>query len=233
MKDFCYRKKKAHKAQARRSSHGTSGSSSGGFEKSSAGLETQELLMLLHRLAASTPSGVVDSVTQSSAITGSAIVYQSSTLWPPSTPSGTYPWYLDFSASFHITRHSAHLSSLHHSYHHCIVHTVNGSPLSVAGQGTLSFWLFLCPRCFSCSWSDHAAYDRLLTMTIVLFLILMFAIFRIVALVTWLALASVGVIHSIFESLTGFVFLPLRLPVLSALPMLLRPHHRLLSDIIV
>jgi hypothetical protein len=78
MKDFCYRKKKAHKA--RRSSHGTSGSSSGRFEKSSAGLETQELLMLLHRLAASTPSGVVDSVTQSSVITGSAIVYQSSTL---------------------------------------------------------------------------------------------------------------------------------------------------------
>jgi hypothetical protein len=65
-----------------------------------------------------------------------------------------------------------------------------------------------------------------------LFLILMFAIFRIITLVTWLALAPVGVIHSIFGSLTGFVFLPLRLLVLSALPMLLRPCYHLLSGII-
>jgi hypothetical protein len=36
-----------------------------------------------------------------------------------------------------MTHHSAHLSSLRHSYHHCIVHTADGSPLSVAGQGTL------------------------------------------------------------------------------------------------
>jgi hypothetical protein len=45
---FCYRKKKA---QARRSSQGTC---SGGSGRSSAGLETHEILMLLHRLAAST-----------------------------------------------------------------------------------------------------------------------------------------------------------------------------------
>jgi hypothetical protein len=61
----------------------------------------------------------------------------------------------------------------------------------------------------------------------------MFAIFRIVALVTWLALAPVIVIHSVFESLTGFIFLSLCPPVLSAPPMLLRPHHHLLSGIIV
>jgi hypothetical protein len=70
-------------------------------------------------------------------------------------------------------------------------------------------------------------------MTVVLFLILMFAIFRIVALVTWLALAPVVVIHNVFGSLTGFIFLLLRPPVLSALSVLLRPHHHLLSDIIV
>jgi hypothetical protein len=70
-------------------------------------------------------------------------------------------------------------------------------------------------------------------MTIVLFLILMFAIFRIIALVTWLALAPVVVIHSIFESLTDFIFLPLRPPVLSAPPVLLHPRRHLLSGIIV
>jgi hypothetical protein len=37
-----------------------------------------------------------------------------------------------------MTPHSAHLSSLRPSYRHCIVHTVDGSPFSVAGQGTLS-----------------------------------------------------------------------------------------------
>jgi hypothetical protein len=68
-------------------------------------------------------------------------------------------------------------------------------------------------------------------MTVVLFLILMFAIFSIVALVTWLALVHVVVIHSVFESLIGFIFLPLRPPVLSALPMLLHPRRHLLSGI--
>jgi hypothetical protein len=70
-------------------------------------------------------------------------------------------------------------------------------------------------------------------MTVVLFLNLMFAIFRIVVLVNWLALAPTVVIRSIFVSLTGFIFLPLRPPVLSALPMLLHPCRRLLSGIIV
>jgi hypothetical protein len=69
-------------------------------------------------------------------------------------------------------------------------------------------------------------------MTIILFLILMFAIFRIIALVIWLALAPIDVIRSDFGSLTGFVFLPLCLLVLSAPPMLLHPHHHLLSGTI-
>jgi hypothetical protein len=38
---FCYRKKKGQKAQARRSSHGTCDTGSGGSERSSAGSETQ------------------------------------------------------------------------------------------------------------------------------------------------------------------------------------------------
>jgi hypothetical protein len=37
-----------------------------------------------------------------------------------------------------MTPHSAHLSSLRPSSWHCIVYTADGSPLSVAGQGTLA-----------------------------------------------------------------------------------------------
>jgi hypothetical protein len=66
---FYYRKKKA---QARCSSQGTGGTSFGGSERSSAGSETQEILMLLHRLVASTSTGAVGTVTQSSALIGSA-----------------------------------------------------------------------------------------------------------------------------------------------------------------
>jgi hypothetical protein len=69
---FCYRKKKAQKAQARHSSQGTGGTSSGGSERSSVGSETHEILMLLRRLAASTSSGAAGSVTQPSTPTGSA-----------------------------------------------------------------------------------------------------------------------------------------------------------------
>jgi hypothetical protein len=63
MEAFCYRKKKAQKTQAYHSSQGTDGSSYRGSERSSAGSETQELLMLLHRIIASTLSGAVGSVT--------------------------------------------------------------------------------------------------------------------------------------------------------------------------
>jgi hypothetical protein len=90
--------------------------------------------MLLHRLTTSTSSRAVGSVTQPSARTGSATASQSSALGPTSAPSpGTDPWYLDSSGSFHMSPHSTHLSVLGPSYSHCTVHTVDGSPLSVAG----------------------------------------------------------------------------------------------------
>jgi hypothetical protein len=44
-----------------------------------------------------------------------------------------------------MTPHSAHPSSLHPSYRHCIVHTTDGSPLSVARHGTLSSDSFYVP----------------------------------------------------------------------------------------
>jgi hypothetical protein len=134
----CYKKEKAPKAQARRSSQGISGTNSGGYERSFAGSKTQEIVMLLCRLAISTSLGAASFVTQPSAPTGSATASQSSALGPPSAPSlGIDPWYLDFGTSFHMTPYSTHLSSLRPSCHHCTVHTIDGSPLSVAGQGTL------------------------------------------------------------------------------------------------
>jgi hypothetical protein len=76
-------------------------SSSRGSERSSVGSETQELLMILHHLMASTSGRAVGSVTQSSALIGSITTYQSSTLGPPSAPSsGTFPWYLNSGAFF-------------------------------------------------------------------------------------------------------------------------------------
>jgi hypothetical protein len=110
---FCYRKKKGQKAQARRSSQGTGGTGSGGSERSSTSSETQEILMLLRCLEASTSPGAAGTVTQFSALIGSAPASQSFTLGPPTAPSpDTYSWYLDSGASFHMTPHSTHLSSL-------------------------------------------------------------------------------------------------------------------------
>jgi hypothetical protein len=70
-------------------------------------------------------------------------------------------------------------------------------------------------------------------MTVVSFLTLIFAIFRIVARVIWLVLAPGAVTPSVFGSLTDFVFLSLRLPVLPILLSLPRPRRRFISDIIV
>jgi hypothetical protein len=131
VKVFCYRKKKA---QARRSSQGTGGTGSGGSERISASSETQEILMLLCHLVVSTSIGAVGTVTQSSVLIGSATASQSSTLGPLTALSpGTYSWYLNSGASFHMTPYSVHLSSLQPFSRHYIVHTADGSPLSVAG----------------------------------------------------------------------------------------------------
>ena len=68
-------------------------------------------------------------------------------------------------------------------------------------------------------------------MVVVLFLILTLVVFRIDARVSWLVLALAAMILSVFGSLTGFVFLPLHLPVfLLLLPPLQGPS---LSGIIV
>jgi hypothetical protein len=63
-------------------------------------------------------------------------------------------------------------------------------------------------------------------MTVVLFLTLIFAIFRIVSRVIWLVLTPIAVTHSVF------VFLLLCPSVLPALLSLPHPRHRFISGII-
>jgi hypothetical protein len=70
-------------------------------------------------------------------------------------------------------------------------------------------------------------------MTVVSFLTLIFAIFRIVTQVIWLVLALDAMTHSVFGSLTGFVILLLCLPVLPVLLLLLHPCHHFISGIII
>jgi hypothetical protein len=133
--------------------------------------------MLLHRLVGSTSARVVGSVTQSSALTGSATASQSFTSRPPSAPSpGTCPWYLDYGASFHMTSHSAYLSSMCPSYRHLT--------LFAARQGTLCSDSFYVPDISLVPdlTMQLILLGRLLTMIVVSFLTLIFVIFRIVAL---------------------------------------------------
>jgi hypothetical protein len=133
-----------------------------------------------------------------------------------------------------MTPHSAHLSSLR-PYRHCIVHTADGSPLSVAGQSSLSSDSFYVPNVSlvpdltmqlmsAGQITDHDCHvildpdvcyiqDRRTGHLVGTGLIVM--------------------IHNVFESLTGFIFLLLHLLVLSAPPVLLRSRHHLLSGIIV
>lgn len=74
-------------------------------------------------------------------------------------------------------------------------------------------------------------------MVVVLLSILIFVVFRIDAREFWLVLALATITHSVFGSLTGFIFLSLPLPVLlppPSPPLLLHPPLRLLlSGIIV
>jgi hypothetical protein len=192
--------------------------------------------MLLRHLTASTSPGAASTMTQSSALIGSATASQSSTLGPSTAPSsGTYSWYLDSGAFFHMTHHSAHLSSLRPSSRHCIVHTADGSPFSVDGQGTLSSDSFRVPDVSLVpdltmqlmSAGQIADHDcRVILDPDVCYI----QDRRTGHLV---GTGPVVVIHIVFKSLTGFIFLPLRPPVLSAPPVLLRPRRHLLSGIIV
>jgi hypothetical protein len=157
-------------------------------------------------------------------------------LKPPSAPSpGTDPWYLDSGASFHMTPHSTLLSTLCPSYHHCTVHIVDGSPLSIAGQGTF------------CSDSFHVPDVSLvpdLTMQLMSAgqitdhhcRVILDPDFCYIQDHRTGHLVGTGpgtVTHIVFRSLTSFVFPPLRPLVLPVLLSLLHTCHRFISGIIV
>jgi hypothetical protein len=192
--------------------------------------------MLLHRLATSTSSGVVGSVTQSSTPTGSAIASQSFALGPPSAPSlDTDPWYLDYGVSFHMTPHSAHLSALRPSYRHCTIHTTDGSPLSIDRHGTLCSDSFYVPDVslvpdltMQLMWAEQITDHECRVILDPDFCYIQDR--RIGHLV---GTASSIVTHIIFGSLTGFIFLPLRPPVLLVPLSLLYPRRHFISGIIV
>nr|ADB85365.1 putative retrotransposon protein [Phyllostachys edulis] len=97
VEQFCYRKKDLRRGG--RPPKGTSGFSS---ERSSGASDTQELLTLLHRMAAFAPFGFA----------GSAV--QSSSERPPSTSSSSSisHWILVSGASFHMTSDSTSLTSI-------------------------------------------------------------------------------------------------------------------------
>ena len=104
---FCYRKKKAQCSQTRPvsqtspASQPSASSGAGVSQKSSTDPVTQEMLMLLRRLAASSPSGTASIATLPAGSPGSAAASQSSTQGSP----GTNTWILDSGASFHMTPH--------------------------------------------------------------------------------------------------------------------------------
>jgi hypothetical protein len=134
-----------------------------------------------------------------------------------------------------MTPHSAHLSSLRPSSRHCIVHTADGSPLSVAGQGTLSSDSFHVPdvslvpdltmQLISARQIADHDYRAILDPNI--------CYIQDRRTGHLVGTGPVVVIHNVFGSLTDFIFLLLHPPVLSALPMLLHPCRHLLSGIII
>jgi hypothetical protein len=128
-----------------------------------------------------------------------------------------------------MTPHFTHISSLRPSYRHCIVHTADGSPLSVAGQGTLSSDSFHVPD-----------------VSLVPDLTIQLMSARQIADHDYHVILDPDVCYiqghrtgphrrdsqRLWE-LDWLVFLLLRSLVLLAPPVMLRPHRRLLSGIIV
>jgi hypothetical protein len=120
-----------------------------------------------------------------------------------------------------MTLHSAHLSSLWPSSRHCIVHTVDGSPLSVVGQGTLS------------SDSFHVPDVSLIPDLIMQLMSAGQITDHDCRVILDPDICYIQDHHTSHLVSTGFIFLPLRSSVLSAPPVLLHPCRHLLSGIIV
>jgi hypothetical protein len=111
---------------------------SGSSGSSVVALTDQDIISRLHGLLAATGSplmGTASSVTDSSGTTRP----------PPSTQSGTSPWYLDSGASFHMTSDSSILSAFRSLISLVRVLTADGTSLTVSSRGTLSTSSFSVP----------------------------------------------------------------------------------------
>ena len=84
----------------------------------------QEVLTLFRRL------------TTAAQVSGHGTTAQASSSAPPPS-SISSPWFLDSGASFHMTPHATHLSSLSSSDPPIFVRTANGTSLPVVGRGVL------------------------------------------------------------------------------------------------
>ena len=113
------------------------------------------------------------------------------------------------------------------------VQNADGSSLSIAGQGTLLSPSFHVPVVSYVPKLTLSLLASSLIMVVVGSLILTLVAFKTASRVSWLILALIDVILSVFGSLTSFVFLPLLLPVLLVLLHLRHAHLLLLSGIIV
>jgi hypothetical protein len=111
---------------------------SGSSGSSVVALTDQDIISRLRGLLAATGSpsmGTASSVTESP---GTARP-------PPSTQSGTSPWYLDFGASFHMTSDPSILSALRSLFSPVNVLTADGTSLPVSSRGTFSTSSFSVP----------------------------------------------------------------------------------------
>jgi hypothetical protein len=147
VESFCFRKKKdlwcsRSSPVAGSSSQKSTGSSS---QKSTSSSDTQEILMLLHRLTAFASTGSAGSIALPSAQSGSVVPGSQSSNEGSSFASGTFLWILDSGASFHMTLDKSCLLLICHPLVPIIVQTADGTPLSVVGRGTLSSSSFSVP----------------------------------------------------------------------------------------
>jgi len=116
-------------------SSGSGGSSTPHGTRSVSAAE-QEVLAMFRRLttaAQASPHGTT------------AQAYGSTPLPHPSSGISP-PWFLDSGASFHMTPHTTHLSSLSSSDSPILVRTANGTSLPVAERGVLSTFSFEVPN---------------------------------------------------------------------------------------
>ena len=142
---YGHEEKDCRKKQCDRQGHhgrrSSQGSSKGTRSVSAA---EQEVLALFRRLTIAAQASAPGTTAQSASETTAQA--SCSAPPPPPPPSGTSsPWFLDSGASFHMTPHATHLSSLFSPDPPISVRTADGTSLPVAARGVLSTSSFNVP----------------------------------------------------------------------------------------